>query len=112
MRPALDLGGTAASLDKIARACAKARAHVRHLIEGTPAGFPWLVIAGKTLTGWLVIDMDATLVTASPDKEGATPTWKRGYDLPPTGRLARQYPRVPGHAPQARQRGIEPVSLP
>ena len=29
-----------------------------------PAGFPWLVIAGKALTGWVVIDMDATLVTA------------------------------------------------
>jgi hypothetical protein len=34
------------------------------LIQGTPAGFPWLAIAGKTLAGWLVIDMDATLVTA------------------------------------------------
>ena len=27
------------------------------------------------------IDMDATLVTASSDKEGAAPTWKKGYDL-------------------------------
>ena len=41
------------------------------LIQDTPAGFPWLEIAGKTLAGWLVIDMDATLVTASSDKEGA-----------------------------------------
>ena len=54
----------AASLERIARARAKAQAHVRQLIEGTAAGFPWLAIAGKTLTGWLVIDMDATLVTA------------------------------------------------
>jgi hypothetical protein len=44
-----------------------------------PGGFPWLVIAGKTLAGWLVIDMDATLVTARSDKEGAAPTWKKGY---------------------------------
>ena len=71
MRRALGLAGTAASLDRIARARARARAHVWDLIEGTPAGFPWLVIAGKALTGWLVMDMDATLVTASSDKEGA-----------------------------------------
>ena len=79
MSLALDLAGTAASLDKIARARARARAHVWDLIEGTPAGFPWLAIAGKVLTGWLVIDLDATLVTASSDKEGAAPTWKRGF---------------------------------
>jgi hypothetical protein len=85
VRRALDLAGTAAMLDRIARARAKARAHVWDLIEKTPAGFPWLVIAGKTLTGWLVIDMDATLVTASSDKEGAAPTWKKGYGFHPLG---------------------------
>ena len=85
MRRALDLAGTPAMLDRIARARAKARAHVWELIEDTPAGFPWLVIAGKTLTGWLVIDMDATLVTASSDKEGAAPTWKKGYGFHPLG---------------------------
>ena len=85
VRRALDLAGTAAMLDRIARARAKARAHVWDLIEETLAGFPWLVIAGKTLTGWLVIDMDATLVTASSDKEGAAPTWKKGYGFHPLG---------------------------
>ena len=85
VRRALDLAGTAASLDRIARARAKARAHVRTLIEGTTAGFPWLAIAGKVLTGWLVIDLDATLVTASSDKEGAAPTWKMGYGFHPLG---------------------------
>jgi hypothetical protein len=81
VRRALDLAGTAAMLDRIARARAKARAHAWDLIEGAPGGFPWLAIAGKTLAGWLVIDMDATLVTASSDKEGAAPTWKKGYGL-------------------------------
>ena len=70
-------------LDRIARARAKAREHAWNLIEETPAGFPWLAVAGKTLTGWLVIDMDATLVTASSDKEGAAPTWKKGYGFHP-----------------------------
>lgn len=81
VRRALDLAGTPAMLERIARARAKARAHAWQLIEDTPAGFPWLVIAGKALTGWLVIDMDATLVTAHSDKEGAAPTWKKGYGL-------------------------------
>src|SRR5437763_1768456 len=55
VRRALDLAGTPAVLDRIARARAKARAHAWKLIEATPGGFPWLAIAGKTLTGWLVI---------------------------------------------------------
>ena len=74
-----------AMLDKIARARARVRAHVWKLIAATPAGFPWLAIAGKLLTGWLVIDMDATLITASSDKEGAAPTWKKGYGFHPLG---------------------------
>jgi hypothetical protein len=85
IRRALDLAGTAAMLDRIARARARTRAHVWTLIAGTPAGFPWLAIAGKTLAGWLVIDLDATLVTARSDKEGAAPTWKKGYGFHPLG---------------------------
>jgi Transposase DDE domain group 1 len=81
MRRALDLAGMPGMLDRIARARARARAHVWRLIGDTPAGFPWLAIAGKTLAGWLVIDMDATLVTARSDKERAAPTWKKGYGL-------------------------------
>ena len=47
------------TLDKIARARAAVRAHVWQLICATPAGFPWLAVAGKLLAGWLVIDLDA-----------------------------------------------------
>ena len=64
VRRALELAGGTVVLDRIARARAKARAYAWMLIEGTPAGFPWLVIAGKALAGWVVIDMDATLITA------------------------------------------------
>jgi Transposase DDE domain group 1 len=83
VRRALDLAGAPATLDRVARARAKAREHAWKLIEATPAGFPWLAVAGKTLAGWLVIDMDATLVTAHSDKEGAAPTWKKGYGFHP-----------------------------
>ena len=77
VRRALDLAGTPSVLDRIARARARARAHAWTLIEATPAGFPWLEIAGKTLAGWVIIDMDATLVTACSPKEGAAPTCNR-----------------------------------
>jgi hypothetical protein len=83
VRRALELAGSPRTLDRVARARAKAREHAWSLIEKTPAGFPWLAVAGKSLAGWLVIDMDATLVTARSDKEGAAPTWKKGYGFHP-----------------------------
>jgi hypothetical protein len=64
VRRALDLAGTPRMLDRIACARAKAWAHAWGLIAATPAGFPWLAVAGKALDGWIVIDMDAALVTA------------------------------------------------
>jgi hypothetical protein len=80
VRRALELADER-TLGKIAKARARVRAHVWSLIAATPAGFPWLVIAGKALAGWLVIDLDATLVTARSDKEGAAPTYKKGFGL-------------------------------
>jgi hypothetical protein len=73
------------TLDKIARARAAARARVWQLICARPSGFPWLAIAGKLLAGWLVIDLDATLITARSGKEGAAPTFKSGYGFHPLG---------------------------
>ena len=73
------------TLDKIARARAAVRAHVWELIAARPAGFPWLRVAGKLLAGWLVIDLDATLITARSDKEGAAATFKMGYGFHPLG---------------------------
>ena len=85
VRRALDLAGHGghAGPDR-PRPCQGPRARV-DADRGPPAGFPWLAIAGKTLAGWLVIDMDATLVTARSDKEGAAPTWKKGYGFHPLG---------------------------
>jgi Transposase DDE domain group 1 len=88
-RRALDLAGTPRMLDRIARARAKARAHAWELIAAASAGFPHLAVAGKVLEGWVVIDMDATLVTARSDKEGAAATWKKGYGFHPLGAWCR-----------------------
>ncbi|MGH3233774.1 MAG: IS1380 family transposase, partial [Streptosporangiaceae bacterium] len=84
IRRALELADDK-TLRKIAKARAVIRKHVWELIAATPAGFPWLTIAGKVLAGWLVIDMDATLITAHSDKEGAAPTFKKGFGFHPLG---------------------------
>jgi len=70
------------TLTRIAQARARIRRHVWKQIEDS-GGFPWIEVAGKTLDKWLVIDMDATLITAHSDKEGARPTWKMGYGFHP-----------------------------
>ncbi|MCT9934525.1 IS1380 family transposase [Planotetraspora sp. A-T 1434] len=76
-------GGDPVLLGRVARARAKVRGRVWELIEATGAGFPWLVVAGKVLTGWVVIDIDATLITAHSDKQGASATFKRGFGFHP-----------------------------
>jgi len=69
-------------LARIAQARARTRRHVWKEIEAA-GGFPWISVAGKTLQDWVVLDMDATLITAHSDKEGAKPTWKMGYGFHP-----------------------------
>jgi hypothetical protein len=51
--------------------------------------------AAQVLAGWLVIDLDGTLITAHSDKEGAAPTFKMGYG---GGSLPGE-PRVQGMQP-------------
>ena len=89
VRRTLDLAGDKKIRDRIARARARARAHAWNLIAQTERGFPWLEVAGKTLTGWVVIDMDATLITAHSEKEKAAPTWKKGYGFHPLAAWCR-----------------------
>ncbi|QYC39017.1 hypothetical protein Nocox_39745 [Nonomuraea coxensis DSM 45129] len=67
----------------IARARARVRRHVWQLVAATETGFPWLQVAGKVLTGWIVIDLDATLITAHSGKQGASATFKKGYGFHP-----------------------------
>jgi Transposase DDE domain group 1 len=84
LRRTLDLAGPG-MLEKVAQARAGARAHVWEQIAGRPGGFPWLEIAGRPMPGWLFIDMDATLITAHSEKEGARPTYKKGFGFHPLG---------------------------
>ncbi|MEU8252412.1 IS1380 family transposase [Nonomuraea sp. NPDC048916] len=84
VRRTLEPVGTSEQLQvRIARARARVRRHVWRLVAATETGFPWLSVAGKVLTGWIVIDLDATLITAHSGKQGASATFKKGYGFHP-----------------------------
>ena len=72
-------------MTRIARVRAKARRRVWGWLSGRQSGFPWVKAGGKQLTGWVVVDLDATLVDAYSDKEGAAGTFKGGYGHHPLG---------------------------
>ncbi len=61
---------------RLARSRARVRSRVWALLAAAEQGFPWITIAQKTLTGWCVIDMDATIITCATRKEGAAGTFK------------------------------------
>jgi hypothetical protein len=81
VRRVLDLASDR-MLTRVAQARARIRKHVWGQLEAA-GRFPWLEIAGKSLAGWLFIDMDGTLITAHSDKQGAAPTWKMGFGFHP-----------------------------
>jgi hypothetical protein len=92
VRRALDLAGPAASLDRIARARARARAHAWQLIEDTAAGFSWL---GHCREG--PDRVSGYRHGRHPGRRqlgqgGRGPGLEDGLRLPPAGRLACQYP--------------------
>ncbi len=63
----------AADVDAAVAAICSARAHARAVAGGLGAGLP----------GQVVVDIDATLVTAHSEKESAAPTYKRGFGFHP-----------------------------
>ncbi|MFF1747033.1 transposase, partial [Streptomyces mirabilis] len=79
MLAALDEG----TLMKIAKVRARVRRQVWSLLHLRPGGFPWLVVAGKRLAGWIVIDIDATIITAASKKAGAAVTFKKTFGFHP-----------------------------
>jgi Transposase DDE domain group 1 len=71
------------ALAKIAKVRARVRRQVWSLLHLRPGGFPWLTVAGKRLTGWIVIDIDATIITAASKKTGAAVTFKKTFGFHP-----------------------------
>ncbi|WP_232544416.1 transposase [Streptomyces buecherae] len=74
-----------AVLIRIARARGRVRRHVWSLLHLRRGGFPWLVVAGRRLAGWIVIDLDATIITSASKKQGARATFKKTYGFHPLG---------------------------
>ncbi|MGP4105219.1 transposase, partial [Nonomuraea sp. KM90] len=72
-----------AMLARIAKMRAQVRRRLWRLLHLRPGGFPWLTVAGKRLRGWIVIDIDATIITATSDKHGAAVTFKKTYGFHP-----------------------------
>ncbi len=77
-----DLDATA--LAQLAAARAVQRRKVWAALAARPAGFPWLQVAGQVWDGWIVVDVDASLVESHSDKQGAAATFKKHiYGLHP-----------------------------
>lgn len=68
---------------RIAKARAQVRDRVWDLLAGREQGFPWLVILGRPLTGWIVLDLDTTVITSASKKQGAAGTYKGSYGFHP-----------------------------
>jgi phosphate/sulfate permease len=65
------------ALARVAAARAAQRRRVWAALAARPDGFPWLQVAGHTWHGWIVLDVDASLVESHSDKQGAQPTFKK-----------------------------------
>ena len=70
---------------RIERVRAAIRRVVWTLLALRPGGFPWIEVAGRELTGWYVLDLDATIVECHSNKEGAAGTYKGGFGHMPLG---------------------------
>ena len=87
----------AAALARIASARAAHRRAIWARLAARPDGFPWVRAAGQVWHGWIVLDVDASLVESHSDKEGAAPTYKKHiYGLHPIAE--------PGRVPAPRRR--------
>lgn len=64
-------------LDRLARERATHRRRMWSLLAAHPSGFPWVSVAGHTWDGWIVLDVDASLVESHSEKQGAAPTYKK-----------------------------------
>ena len=74
----------AAALARIAKVRAAHRRAIWARLAARPGGFPWVDVAGQVWQGWIVLDVDASLVESHSDKEGAAPTYKKHvYGLHP-----------------------------
>ena len=75
------LAALAADVDEAVAAIRQVRARARAAVWARRGPLPGT--AGRGDGGQVIVDIDATLVTAHSDKEGAEPTYKRGFGFAP-----------------------------
>lgn len=77
------------TLIRIVKVRRRVRRHVWMLLHRRPGGFPWLTVAERRLRGWIVVGLDATVITSASRKQGAAATFKGTLSFHPLGsRLA------------------------
>ncbi|MFF3672325.1 IS1380 family transposase [Microtetraspora malaysiensis] len=64
-------------LGRLARSRAAHRRRMWSLLAARPGGFPRVSVAGHVWDGWIVLDVDASLVESHSEKEGAAATYKK-----------------------------------
>ncbi|EST38539.1 hypothetical protein N566_06825 [Streptomycetaceae bacterium MP113-05] len=73
---------------RLERVRAVIRRVVWTLLALRPGGFPWFRVCGRVLTGWYVLDLDATIVPCTSRKDGAAGTFKGGFGHHPLGAVS------------------------
>ncbi|MFI7126838.1 transposase [Nonomuraea sp. NPDC050153] len=66
-----------AALEAIAAARAAHRRLIWEHLAARPEGFPQVEVAGHVWDGWIVVDLDSSLVECHSGKQGAAATWKK-----------------------------------
>jgi hypothetical protein len=72
---------TPAAVRRVEKVRSKVRRHVWHQLPGVPAS----KVAGMDLGETIVLDVDATLITAHSEKQQAAATFKHGFGFHPIG---------------------------
>jgi hypothetical protein len=72
-----------AAREKIAVARAAHRRDLWRALADRSGGFPWVGVGGQVLDGWIVLDVDASVVESHSDKEGAAATFKKIFGFHP-----------------------------
>ncbi|MGW1530258.1 transposase [Streptomyces sp. NPDC002159] len=73
------------TLTHIAKVRRRIRRHAWILLHLRPGGSPHVTVAGRTLRGWIVVDLDTTVITNASRKEGAAGTFKGTFGFHPLG---------------------------
>ncbi|WP_323185088.1 MULTISPECIES: hypothetical protein [unclassified Streptomyces] len=71
------------TLHKIAKVRRRVRHQVWTLLRLRPGGFPFPTVAGGRSKGWIVVDLDAMVITSASRREGAAGAFKGTFGFHP-----------------------------